>query len=107
MNCFGLFGEKQGLYFGSHDETFQDTWHGLRAYKGSSGQHDVLEFGFFKYPHCFCGETWTCNANVIAPYSGTWHVASRIYRDWADTWWDYQEAPLWVREMKSWQRVIF
>lgn len=107
MNCFGLFGEKQGLYFGSHDETFQDTWHGLRAYKGSSGQHDVLEFGFFKYPHCFCGETWTCNANVIAPYSGTWHVASRIYRDWADTWWDYKEAPLWVREMKSWQRVIF
>ena len=107
MNCFGLFGQKQGLYFGSHDETFQDTWHGLRAYKGSSGQHDVLEFGFFKYPHCFCGETWTCNANVIAPYSGTWHVASRIYRDWADTWWDYKEAPLWVREMKSWQRVIF
>lgn len=107
MNCFGLFGQKQGLYFGSHDETFQDTWHGLRAYKGTSGRHDVLEFGFFKYPHCFCGETWTCNANVIAPYSGTWHVASRIYRDWADTWWDYQEAPLWVREMKSWQRVIF
>ena len=107
MNCFGLFGQKQGLYFGSHDETFQDTWHGLRAYKGTTGKHDVLEFGFFKYPHCFCGETWTCNANVIAPYSGTWHVASRIYRDWADTWWDYQEAPLWVREMKCWQRVIF
>ena len=107
MNCFGLFGEKQGLYFGSHDETFQDTWHGLRAYKGTTGKHDVLEFGFFKYPHCFCGETRTCHANVIAPYTGTWHVASRIYRDWADTWWDYQEAPLWVREMKSWQRVIF
>ena len=107
MNCFGLFGQKQGLYFGSHDETFQDTWHGLRAYKGTTGKHDVLEFGFFKYPHCFCGETWTCNANVIAPYSGTWHVASRIYRDWADTWWDYKEAPLWVREMKCWQRVIF
>jgi len=107
MNCFGLFGQKQGLYFGSHDETFQDTWHGLRAYKGTTGKYDVLEFGFFKYPHCFCGETWTCNANVIAPYSGTWHVASRIYRGWADTWWDYKEAPLWVREMKSWQRVIF
>ena len=30
MNCFGLFGENQGLYFGSHDQTFQDTWHGLR-----------------------------------------------------------------------------
>ena len=107
MNCFGLFGENQGLYFGSHDETFQDTWHGLRAYKGDTGKYDVLEFGFFKYPHCFCGEKWTCDANVVSPYSGTWHVASRIYRRWADSWWDYKEAPLWVREMKSWQRVIF
>ena len=107
MNCFGLFGKDQGLYFGSHDETFQDTWHGLRAYRDENGRHSVLEFGFFKYPHCYCGEEWTCNANVVAPYSGTWHVASGIYRKWADTWWDHREAPQWVREMKSWQRVIF
>ncbi len=107
MNCFGLLGEEQGLYFGSHDETFQDTWHGLRAYRSESGAYDCLEFGFFKYPHCFCGETWTCDANVVAPYSGTWHVASRIYRDWVDTWWEQRETPRWIREMPSWQRVIF
>ena len=108
MNCFGLFGEKQGLYFGSHDATFQDTWHGMRAYRNpDTGAYDVLEFGFFKYPHCFCGESWSCDANVIAPYSGSWHVASRIYRQWANTWWDYRPAPDWVRGMKSWQRVIF
>ena len=107
MNCFGLFGENQGLYFGSHDDTFQDTWHGLRVYRNENGVHDQLEFGFFKYPHCFCGETWTCNANVISPYSGTWHVASAIYREWVDTWWDYRGAPRWMREVKSWQRVIF
>ena len=108
MNCFGLFGENQGLYFGSHDATFQDTWHGLRAYRNeASGKYDVLEFGFFKYPHCFCGEKWECNANVVAPYSGTWHVASRIYRKWVDTWWDHRRTPDWVMGMKSWQRVIF
>lgn len=108
MNCFGLFGRDQGLYFGSHDETFQDTWHGLRAYRNpATGKHDVLEFGFFKYPHCFCGETWHCDANVVAPYSGSWHVASGIYRQWVNTWWDHRETPLWVRELKSWQRVIF
>ena len=107
MNCFGLLGEEQGLYFGSHDETFQDTWHGLRAYRSESGAYDCLEFGLFKYPHCFCGETWTCDANVVAPYSGTWHVASRIYRDWVDTWWEQRETPRWIREMPSWQRVIF
>ena len=108
MNCFGLFGEGQGLYFGSHDPSFQDTWHGLRAYRNpQTGRHDVLEFGFFKYPHCFCGESWSCDANVIAPYSGSWHVASRIYRRWVDTWWDHRETPEWVIGMKSWQRVIF
>lgn len=108
MNCFGLFGENQGLYFGSHDSTFQDTWQGMRAYKGGSGRFDCLEFGFFKYPHCFDGETWVCDANVIAPYSGSWHVASRIYRDWVDSWWEYTPAPDWVRsDLRSWQRVIF
>ena len=108
MNCFGLFGKGQGLYFGSHDPTFQDTWHGMRAYRNEkSGKYDVLEFGFFKYPHCFCGETWECGANVIAPYTGTWHVASRIYRKWVDTWWDHRKTPGWVYGMKSWQRVIF
>ena len=73
----------------------------------AAGKYDELEFGFFKYPHCFCGESWSCDANVIAPYSGTWHVASRIYRKWVDTWWDHREPPQWVKEMKSWQRVIF
>ncbi len=107
MNCFGLFGKKQGIYFGSHDDSFQDTWHGLRAYKDNDGQFTKLEFGFFKYPHCFNGETWTCEANVIAPYNGTWHNASKIYRNWVDTWWDHRESPLWLKEMKSWQRVIF
>ena len=107
MNCFGLFGEDQGLYFGSHDETFQDTWHGLRVYRDEKGCYSQLEFGFFKYPHCFCGETWSCNANIVAPYSGTWHVASRIYRNWVNTWWDHRQTPQWVRDMKSWQRVIF
>ncbi len=108
MNCFGLFGKKQGLYFGSHDETFQDTWHGLRAYKGDKGEFNQLECGFFKYPHCFSGETWSCHANVVSPYNGTWHNASDIYRAWADeSWWDYKEPPTWVKKMRSWQRVIF
>ena len=107
MNCYGLFGDNQGLYFGSHDDTFQDTFHGMRAYKSESGQFNELEFGFYKFPHCFKGESWSCNANVVAPYSGTWHVASAIYRSWADTWWDHRPTPQWVREMKSWQRVIF
>ena len=107
MNCFGLLGEKQGLYLGSHDDSFQDTWHGMRVYKGENGYFDALELGFYKYPHCFCGEEWRCDANVVSPYTGSWHTASKIYRRWVDTWWDHREPPMWVKKMRSWQRVIF
>lgn len=107
MNCFILAGDSQGLYFGSHDTQFQDTWHGLRLYPDDKGEFNGLECGFYKYPHCFCGETWTCDANVVAPYSGTWHHAAKLYRAWADTWWDHRETPQWVKQMTGWQRIIF
>lgn len=107
MNCFALIGQAQGLYFGSHDSAFQDTWHGLRVYKDERGEFDALELGFYKYPHCFCGEKWRCAANVVAPYTGSWHAAADIYRRWVNTWWEHRQAPEWVRKMPSWQRVIF
>ena len=106
-NCFAFVGQSQGLYFGSHDPSFQDTWHGLRVYPGATGNFDVLEAGLYKYPNCMKGQVWTCDANVIAPYSGSWHRTSKIYRKWADTWWRQRDVPRWVRKMKGWQRVIF
>lgn len=106
-NCFAFVGEKQGLYFGSHDATFQDTWHGLRTYPDATGAFARLEAGLYKYPNCVAGQTWTCDANVIAPYRGSWHKTAKIYRAWADTWWHPREVPRWVRLMKGWQRVIF
>jgi hypothetical protein len=106
-NCFAFFKADEGLYFGSHDSTFQDTGHDLRLYPDESGAFTRLEAGFHKYPQCLYGESWSCSANVIAPYSGTWHETSKLYRQWADTWWDHRQTPLWVRKMKSWQRVIF
>ena len=105
-NCFGLAGNMQGLYFGSHDETFQDTGHGLRLYPSKKFVFDELEAGFYKYPNCLYGEKWACRANVIAPYSGSWHHTSKLYRNWANTWWKHREEPKWVREMKGWQRII-
>ena len=106
-NCFAFVGESQGLYFGSHDPTFQDTWHGLRVYPDEAGAFTVLEAGLYKYPNCLAGQSWACDANVIAPYSGSWHQTSKLYRKWVDTWWHQREVPRWVRLMKGWQRVIF
>lgn len=107
MNCFALLGDNQGLYFGSHDTSFQDTWHGMRVYRDENREYSMLECGFYKYPHCFCGEKWACDANVVAPYSGTWHKGADIYRNWVATWWDQRPTPYWVKVMPSWQRVIF
>ncbi len=106
-NCFALVGKSQGLYLGSHDTTFQDTWHELRVYPDAAGEFHALEVGLYKYPNCLKGQSWSCDANLIVPYSGTWHQTSKIYRKWADTWWHQREVPLWVRKMKGWQRVIF
>ena len=106
-NCFAYVGDSEGIYFGSHDTTFQDTGHGLRLYPDAESEFTRLESGFYKFPHCFAGETWTCDANVIAPYTGSWHETSKHYRRWADTWWDHRDAPMWVKKMRSWQRIIF
>ena len=111
-NCFAFFGEKEGLYFGSHDPSFQQTWHGLRAYpEGEQGARwedfNRLEAGFYRYPNIISGQSWSNDASVIVPYSGSWRETSRIYRAWAAGWWDKIEPPQWVRDMTGWQRIIF
>jgi hypothetical protein len=105
-NCFAFVGEKAGIYFGSHDTTFQETGHGLRLYPSKKFVFDELEAGIYKYPNCLYGESWQSSANVIAPYSGSWHQTSKLYRNWVNTWWKHRDEPQWVKEMKGWQRII-
>ena len=111
-NCFAFVGTEDGLYFGSHDTSLQQTWHGLRAYPTSGIGHvtedfSVLEAGFYRYPNIMCGEKWSNDASVIVPYKGDWTATSRIYRAWADIWWKHAELPKWVQDMTGWQRIIF
>jgi hypothetical protein len=105
-NCFAFVGPTEGLYMGSHDSTFQDTGHGLRLYPSKKFGFDQLEAGFYKYPNCPTGQTWRCDANVVAPYSGDWHQTGRLYRRWVNTWWKHRDEPMWVKQMKGWQRII-
>ena len=106
-NCYAFFGEEDGLYFGSHDESLQQTWHGLRAYPSAPNQFDQLEAGFYRYPNAMCGDTWSNNTSIVKPYMGSWTETSRIYREWINTWWDKKDVPQWVKEMNGWQRIIF
>ena len=131
-NCFAFVGTEDGLYFGSHDTSLQQTWHGLRAYPSTRSfvanapQDDnchserseesighvtedfsILEAGFYRYPNVMCGEKWSNDASVVVPYKGDWTETSRIYRAWADTWWHHAPVPKWVQDMTGWQRIIF
>lgn len=106
-NCFAYWNDNEGLYFGSHDPKFQDTGHSLRLYPDGDRKFTRLESGFQKFPHVFCGETWVNTANVIAPYTGSWHKTSDFYKDWAKTWWEHRVSPEWVRKMTGWHRIIF
>ena len=112
-NCYAFVGEKDGLYFGSHDTSLQQTWHGLRTYpdQGTIGHQTVdfkhLEAGFYRYPNAMYGESWSNDASVVVPYLGDWTATSRIYRTWADSWWHHAPVPQWVQDMTGWQRIIF
>ena len=112
-NCFAFVGPENGLYFGSHDTSFQQTWHGLRTYpdEGTIGHTTTdfkhLEAGFYRYPNVMCGDSWSNDASVVVPYDGDWTATSRIYRNWADTWWKHGPVPKWVQDMTGWQRIIF
>lgn len=112
-NCFAFVGTEDGLYFGSHDTSLQQTWHGLRAYpdEGTIGHvtedFKHLEAGFYRYPNAMCGDCWSNDASVVVPFEGDWTATSRIYRRWADTWWQHAAVPRWVQDMTGWQRIIF
>lgn len=99
-NCFVLANAVEGLYFGSHDPSFQMTLHSLRA-KGRD-----VEAGFIKYPFLETGKTFRADGYVLSPYSGSWHVAAKKYRAWADSWFKPASKPDWVtHQMTGWQRV--
>ena len=99
-NCFLFTDDSEGLYFGSHDPTMQTTLHLFRL-RGKD-----LDAGFVKYPYLECGQSVKIEGCVISPYTGAWHVASKKYRKWADSWFHQTEQPEWVKTMRGWQRII-
>ncbi len=106
-NCFAFITEKEGLYFGSHDRSFQDTIHILRCWPDEEGRFTRLEAGLAKYPNVMCGSVWRNDCNIVRPYPGDWRETAKQYRAWANTWWKKRTPPDWVKKMTGWQRIIF
>ncbi len=99
-NCFALLEKDGGLYFGSHDTSFQTTLHHFR--KSSDGVRALL----VKYPFLKRGESAGIEGFVLRPFQGSWHEAAKIYRSWADTWFKPPTPPKWIEDFNGWQRLI-
>jgi hypothetical protein len=99
-NCYVFDAKDEGLYCGSHDPSLQSTLHLMRL------DGEQLQAGFVKYPFLAKGQKYASAPFVLSPYSGTWHVASKKYRTWANTWFHPPRPPDWVRQMTGWQRII-
>ncbi|MDP0497863.1 MAG: DUF6259 domain-containing protein [Verrucomicrobiota bacterium JB024] len=108
LNAFTFTGEGEGLYFGCHRHPIEPTVHQFRHYpETAESASPGVEAGFVLFPHLAAGEDrWTCKDYVVSPYCGTWHVAARKYRAWADTWFRKPSPPVWLRRLNGWQRII-
>ncbi len=99
-NLFLFENDAEGLYFASHDPSFQYTLHLL-------GEHDgELLATMVKYPYLATGGKREIGEFVISPYSGSWHQGAKKYRAWADTWFRPQAPHPFVETMNGWQRII-
>ncbi len=106
-NCFAFITEKEGLYFGSHDPTFQDTICILRCWPDEKGEFNRLEAGLAKFPNVLSGKSWSNDCNLLLPYLGDWRMTAKKYRAWVNTWWKKRKTPDWCRKMTGWHRTIF
>jgi hypothetical protein len=99
-NAFVLENDSEGLYFGSHDLTFQYTLHLLAA------DNEGLIPGMVKYPFIAAGQSWQAGGYVLSPYQGSWHMGAKKYRTWANIWFKPQAPLKMVENMNGWQRII-
>lgn len=100
-NNFLFADDNEGIYFGLHSGNIEYTNHNFRLYG------DVLDVSVGRFPNCETGDKWQQDGYVISPYSGSWHVAAKKYRSWAEaTWFKPHDIPQWVSQMTGWQRII-
>ncbi len=101
VNCFALAHENEGMYFGSHDSTFQITEHIIEVEE--SNHYNLL---MAKTPFLKSGERGVISGYVVSLYNGKWHAAADKYRAWAESWFEFKPIPEEITHMQGWQRII-
>lgn len=101
MNFFAFANETEGLYFGSHDKSFQQTQHYFRLVNEVD-----LEAGMVKYPFLKAGESIKLDDYITSPYQGSWHIGAQKYGTWFNSFSTPTAKPDWLKDYNGWQRVI-
>ena len=101
-NSFILDGKTQGVYFGSHDKSFQITLHIAQA----NVPDKSVDMMMVKLPFLKSGAVFKCDDFVLAPYIGSWHKGADIYRKFLKENIQLPQRHERVKFFTGWQRII-
>ena len=101
-NSFILDGGECGLYFGSHDKTFQTTLHIAQANVPDA----TVDMMMVKLPFIKSRQTFKCEDFILAPYSGTWHRGADIYKEFLHKNIELPQIPEPLKFFSGWERII-
>ncbi len=101
-NGFAMFAdEKDCLYLGDHDPSFELTTHLFRK------RENMIDAGFHRSPFLKAGKTAKFHGFVISPLSGDWHTGARKYRKWFDKFHKLESKPISLQSgFNGWYRII-
>lgn len=102
MQWCAFSGKNNGLYLASHDGK-----HGSKQFAISySRATQKFSFSFIHRFACHPGENYAVANLVIAPFSGSWHAAAKLYRTWFNTSVKLKEVPIWAKNASGWMLTI-
>lgn len=102
MQWCAFAGNNGGMYFASHDNRHASKQFNINYHK----DNQKLSFSFLHQFACHPGENYQIPNLVIAPFSGSWHVAANRYRTWFDTSVKLQDVPVWAQNASGWMLTI-
>ena len=101
-NSFIIDGTDNGLYFGSHDKSFQITLHTAQANVADK----TVEMMMVKLPFLTEGKTFECGNFILAPYTGSWHKGADIYREFLLKNIELPQGHDKTKFFTGWERII-
>ena len=101
-NSFVLDGGTHGVYFGSHDKSFQITFHIAQANTADKS----VDMMMVKLPFLKRGTVFKCDDFILAPYTGSWHKGADIYREFLKNNIPISECHERTRFFTGWERLI-